>query len=512
MLRRTSILFLFSTVLVAVAVPGLAHADLLSTNPAEGTVAAAPVERIELVYSGEVEPTGGGFRLIDANGSQLEASVFQPTPSTVVIEPRVILPNGVYAVAWQVQSADSHLLSGSFSFAVEVPVAGSAGAGPERTDPATTGDATVTTVASPARVPSSAPPPPATVAQPRTRETVGRIVADEPATATADWLARVGRWAAMTGALLAIGAFAFAATSLIGTRSEVRRAVLWVRRGAVLVLAGTSFEVIGISAALAGSAIGAISVGVVVDVLGSQFGLAVLLRFAGAIAMLQDPRLVSVSPGPPVADASRLPDILGSGQAPSQVVTATVPSETTYRLEVQHEWAAGVGMVAVAASFMFDGHTVTAEPGVITRLSALVHVVFAGVWLGGVVVMANTLTRRWRGSVPLDAMAMAVRFSRVAAGSLVLLALAGLVLTWSIVDTPSDLVSGAWGRLLLVKVSLVTVAAALGAYNHFKVVPRLDRHPDETETSDLLRRVVRIEGAVLLVVVAVTAILVGAAT
>lgn len=510
MLRRTSTLFLLLLVLVVMAAPALAHVDLLSTDPADGAVLTMPVERIELVFSGGIEPTEDGVRIFDVDRNPLQASAFQPTESTLVIEPEVPLTDGVYALVWQVQTPDSHVLSGSLSFAVEPPTAGSTAPGRGTTDSeAEAANPTVTTtvVPTPTAPPSDAP---AGVAEAPTQEPVELLVVDEPNPTAGDWLARIGRWAVMTGALLAIGAFAFAATSLIGTQREVRSAVRWVRRGAVLLLAGTLIEVVGVSMALAGSALGAMSLNGLIDLLGGQFGVAVLLRVAGGIAMLQDPRLVVVTPGPPVADASRLPDVLGLGQT-SHVATATAPSATTYRVEVQHEWVALVGMAAVAASFMFDGHTVTADAGLTARASTLVHIVSAGVWFGGVVVMANMLTRRWRASVPLDAAAVAVRFSRIAAASLVLTGLAGLALTWAIIDAPSDLISGAWGRLLLIKVALVGVAAALGGYNHFKVVPRLGSGPDETGASDLLRRVVRVEGVVLLVVVAVTAVLVGAA-
>jgi copper transport protein len=312
--------------------------------------------------------------------------------------------------------------------------------------------------------------------------------------------------------LLAIGAFAFAATSLIGTETEVRRTVQWVRRGAVLVLAGTLVEVVGMSLLLADSIFDAMSPSSLIDLLDGQFGVAVLLRLIGAIAMLQDPRLVTVSLGPPVADAARLPGALALARAPSSAAaTTTLPPARTHRLEVQHEWVAMMGMAAVVASFMFVGHRVTADAGAIARASTLVHVVAAGVWFGGVVVMANTLTGRWRNSAPLDAAPMAIRFSRIAAASLVLVALAGLVLTWAIIETPSDLISSAWGRVLLLKVALVGIAAALGAYNHFRVVPQLGPGSAASDAADTLRRVVRVEAVVLLLVVAVTAILVAAA-
>lgn len=64
----------------------------------------------------------------------------------------------------------------------------------------------------------------------------------------------------------------------------------------------------------------------------------------------------------------------------------------------------------------------------------------------------------------------------------------------------------------MVKVLAVAIAAGLGAYNHFVTVSVLDGDPADGEAADRLRRLVRIEGAVLLAVVALTAILVGLAS
>ncbi|MCL1602064.1 MAG: CopD family protein [Actinomycetia bacterium] len=52
----------------------------------------------------------------------------------------------------------------------------------------------------------------------------------------------------------------------------------------------------------------------------------------------------------------------------------------------------------------------------------------------------------------------------------------------------------------------------MGAYNHFVVIPWLEATPDDNDISDHLRRVVRLEGGILLVVVAITAVFVGAAS
>ena len=160
---------------------------------------------------------------------------------------------------------------------------------------------------------------------------------------------------------------------------------------------------------------------------------------------------------------------------------------------------------------MFDGHTVSAEPDLVARIAALIHVIAGGVWLGGLVVLTDTLVRRKRAGTQLDAAPMGLRFSRVATAAVVAVGGAGLALTLAIIDDPGDIVSTTWGRLLLVKVALVLVAAAIGAYNHFVVVPRMGRAPGSAEDRATLGRTVTIEAALLLTVVVVTAALVAAA-
>ena len=160
-------------------------------------------------------------------------------------------------------------------------------------------------------------------------------------------------------------------------------------------------------------------------------------------------------------------------------------------------------------SYLFDGHTVTASPGFIVKLPDLVHIAGAGVWLGGVLMLSWVLMGLHRKGMPLRAGALAVRFSRVAGAALGAVGIAGLILTWAILDTPSELVSTPWGQLLVLKVAAVSVAASIGAYNHRYVVPRLELDTGDATAGDELRRTVRIEGIVLISVVVVTAILVG---
>lgn len=75
--------------------------------------------------------------------------------------------------------------------------------------------------------------------------------------------------------------------------------------------------------------------------------------------------------------------------------------------------------------------------------------------------------------------------------------------------------ASSWGLFLLAKVAVVAVVAAIGAYNHFRVVPALAapaRHENPTSSaSELLRRSATHETGIMLVIVLLTAWLVAAA-
>jgi hypothetical protein len=89
------------------------------------------------------------------------------------------------------------------------------------------------------------------------------------------------------------------------------------------------------------------------------------------------------------------------------------------------------GVVAVGG-FAIVGHTRTFGPGWLTAMSDVVHLAAAAVWLGGLLGLAMTLRRR--GSVVATAQVVG-RFSAIAAASLVLFAVCGVLLGWRIVGS-----------------------------------------------------------------------------
>lgn len=134
------------------------------------------------------------------------------------------------------------------------------------------------------------------------------------------------------------------------------------------------------------------------------------------------------------------------------------------------------GVVLGVLSLSLTGHTVSEGNTVLLVSMGVVHVTVAGIWFGGLVGLG--LTSLMRRSTESESTApIVVRFSGLATLALIAVTAAGVGMSFLIVDTASDYVTTVWGRVLLIKVGLVVVAGAIGAYNHFVVVPALEDDP-----------------------------------
>jgi copper transport protein len=99
-----------------------------------------------------------------------------------------------------------------------------------------------------------------------------------------------------------------------------------------------------------------------------------------------------------------------------------------------------------------------------------------------------------------------VRYSRIATFAVLAVGVAGFTLAWSEIRVLKALTSTSYGKLVLVKVAVVGVIAALGVYNHFRLVPALEQAPKKAGAG--LRRTIRVEAIVVVVVLAITSVLV----
>jgi len=171
-----------------------------------------------------------------------------------------------------------------------------------------------------------------------------------------------------------------------------------------------------------------------------------------------------------------------------------------------------LGAFMLVGAYVFDGHTVTKGDRIFTGMVDVVHVAGGAVWAGGVLMLTSVLWRRHNQGRPARALQLAIRFSVIATIALAAVGVAGLVLAVIVLDSPGELWGTEWGRLLMLKVLFVSVAAAAGGYNHKVLIPQMERYPDDAELLGRFRSTIAGESAALVMVVLVTAALMGAAS
>ncbi|MGC5399341.1 copper resistance protein CopC [Streptomyces sp. DT20] len=112
--------------LLAVAGPASAHAALTGSDPQDGAVIATAPKQVTLTFSEQVAVGKGSIRILDPNGKRADteaAPLDLHSGSTVKygVALHTGLPDGTYTVAWQAVSADSHPVSGAFTFSIGAP-------------------------------------------------------------------------------------------------------------------------------------------------------------------------------------------------------------------------------------------------------------------------------------------------------------------------------------------------------------------------------------------------------
>ena len=133
-----------------------------------------------------------------------------------------------------------------------------------------------------------------------------------------------------------------------------------------------------------------------------------------------------------------------------------------------------------------------------------VHGAAAAVWLGGLVVLVTIIVPNVTSAQSMTAFH---RFSWAAQSAVAALVATGVGQALRIHGLPDSVLGSAHGRLLLAKVALVGAMVVLGAANRRRLAQRVDSGAAQTATR---RRIVAsslVEGALGLIVVAVTSVL-----
>jgi copper transport protein len=179
-------------------------------------------------------------------------------------------------------------------------------------------------------------------------------------------------------------------------------------------------------------------------------------------------------------------------------------------------WVAwgGLGIGLLITSSM-SGHAFVATPQIVSIPNDVIHLASGATWLTGIVLLAIVLPSAWRGKDDPDRLKLlapvVVRFSRVAAISIGIVAVTGVINSFLDVERLSDFVETRYGFSLTLKIIAFLFVLALGGVNHFYVRRRLENYDQPRSMARLLRRTIAIELALAAAIIGLTALLTGQA-
>ncbi len=170
------------------------------------------------------------------------------------------------------------------------------------------------------------------------------------------------------------------------------------------------------------------------------------------------------------------------------------------RLRLLTVVAGGAALTAMAVDAV-SSHAGAQNPVALNEFAQWLHITAVGVWIGGLVALLIGMV----GATIEDKSHLVRRLSTVAGIGLVVVAATGVFRAVIEVQTWGSLVNTVFGVFVLLKVGLICVLAALGAFNRFRNIPRL---PGTLRT---LQRMVSTEVVVALGALTVAAALVNIA-
>ncbi|MEW1627210.1 copper resistance protein CopC [Streptomyces sp. NPDC089173] len=389
-----ALLSLVFGLLLAGAGPASAHAALTGSDPQDGAVVATAPEEVTLTFSEAIAVGDGSIRVLDPSSKRVDTGA-EPKDlsdgSTVRygVELHSGLPEGTYTVAWQAISADSHPISGAFTFSIGAP--------------------SETTVALPSEEVGGGP--------------VGVVYG-------------IARYIAYAGFVLLVGgaAFVLACWPRGASARPMQRLVV---RGWVTLTAATLVMLL-LRNPYTGSG-----------------------KFADAFDLDGLQAVLDTKPG--AALVSRLL-LLGAAALFIAVLFGTYArrEDAVEKKDLTFGLAVGGGVVAagIAATWAMSEHASTGIQAGIAMPVDVLHLLAVAAWLGGLVSLLVALYR-----TPDIGSAAVRRFSRVAFGSVLVLAATGIYQSWRQVGSWPALTGTRYGQLLILKVALIAVLLAVAWFS-----------------------------------------------
>ncbi|MEU6310310.1 copper resistance protein CopC [Streptomyces sp. NPDC047014] len=125
--RLALVLAALLATLFTAASPAAAHAALTASDPTDGAVVATAPAQVTLSFSEQVAMGDDSIRVLDPQGRRVDTGELRDMCSGNTVRYGTALhtglPDGTYTVAWQAVSADSHPISGAFTFSIGAPSA-----------------------------------------------------------------------------------------------------------------------------------------------------------------------------------------------------------------------------------------------------------------------------------------------------------------------------------------------------------------------------------------------------
>lgn len=385
------------------AAPASAHAALTGSTPAQGAVVDRAPEQVALTFSEGVAMGDDSIRVLDPKGKRVDRGKLLKLSSGNVVKYGAGLPaglgDGTYTVAWQAVSADSHPVSGAFTFSVGAP--------------------SKTTAAVPAQ------------------KAGGGLVGA---------LYGIARALAYTGFVLLVGGAAFV-VACRPAAALVRSVQRLVVQGWAL-LTGTTVAMLLLRTPYTGS-------GDLADVFDFGGLQQVLLTKPGAALVS---RLLLLA-----AAALLVAVLFGAyarTQEPAE--PGEEPRDATALARQRKDLAFGLGVggliiaIGLAATWAMAEHASTGLQTTVAMPVDVLHLLAVATWLGGLAALVASLY--W--GPPVERAAVR-RFSRIAFGSVLVLVATGLYQSWRQVGTWRALTDTTYGWLLLLKAGLVVVLVGI---------------------------------------------------
>jgi copper transport protein len=207
--------------------------------------------------------------------------------------------------------------------------------------------------------------------------------------------------------------------------------------------------------------------------------------------------------GTSLYNLSLLPDTMRTGFGQATVVRMALLVATAVLVYVRGRllyrlWQVMVLLLSVGilATLSLSGHPVVQHPAAFSVVLDIVHLFAVSLWIGGIAALALG-----GGSWNSDyGTALIRRFSSIAPWAVLVIVVTGATQAWVMMDGFGDVLSTNYGRTLIVKTTAVAVLVSLGGLS------RLTLHRNGTAS---VKRVIGIELVFGLVIVAISALLVG---